>query len=76
MNNQRRKQIADLEAKLEQIKEALEVIYDEEQEALENVPEKFQETDRHYEAQEKADILDEVAQEIEALIERLQEAAE
>lgn len=46
MNADRRKRIAALTAELERIKEDIEALRDEEQEAFDNLPENFQEGER------------------------------
>lgn len=64
MNNLRRKAIKAAIAKLEALqedfnilKEEIENIMDEEQEAMDNVPESLQETDRYYAMEEAVDNL-------------------
>lgn len=66
MNKQRRKELADILAKLEdlenlraEIKERLEDVRNEEQEALDNLPEAFQTGERGEQMQEYIDALDE-----------------
>ena len=66
MNKQRRKELADILAKLEElenlrteIKERLEAVRDEEQESLDNLPEAFRTGERGEQMQEYIDALDE-----------------
>ena len=66
MNKQRRKELADILAKLEElenlrseIKERLETVRAEEEEALDNLPESLQDSERGQQMQEYIDTLDE-----------------
>ncbi len=58
MNRIRRKQISQLMEQLEALKDELESIQQEEQEAFDNIPEAFCETDRYTQAEEAVENLD------------------
>ena len=88
MNKDRRKQIAsaideirDLETRIAAVRENVEHIRDEEQEAFDNIPESLQEGDRGQAMQSAIDYLDCAVSDldcidIESLIENLESAAE
>lgn len=67
MNNQRRKSIKEVIAKINTIKDLVQNIYDEEQEAYENMPENLRESERAMDSEEAQENL-------EAVIEVLDEA--
>jgi len=58
MNRIRRKKISELMEQLEVLKDELETIQQEEQEAFDNIPEAFMDTDRYSEAEEAVENLD------------------
>lgn len=74
MNAIRRKKISLLVEALEELKGELEAVRDEEQEAFDNIPEAFQETDRYADAEEKLDYLDSAFGGLEEVIDNLIEA--
>lgn len=88
MNNQRRKDIAaivaklaDLDALKSEIQEMVETVRDEEQEYYDNMPEGLQQSDRGYKAEEAASQLDNVCSmfddlDIDYMISDLESAAE
>jgi hypothetical protein len=74
MNKQRRKELAAILSKLEElenlrseIKERLEAVRDEEQEALDNLPESLQESERGEQMQEYIDAMENVTGELDLL---------
>ena len=85
MNTIRRKELADIVAMLEKLdalreecREQLAAVLDEEQEALDNLPESLQESERGEQMQEYVDIMKNVTGEldlfdIEDLVDQLQE---
>ena len=74
MNNLRRRKIDRISEQLQALKDQLEEILQEEQEAFDNIPEAFQETDRYTEAEEKLDYLDTAFGGLEDVIDSLTEA--
>jgi phage shock protein A len=71
MNNERRKRIADVVSKLEEAKEELDSLRDEEQEAYDNTPESLQESDRGYAMQEAIDNLESACNSVEEAVDTL-----
>ena len=74
MNKVRRKDLAKIVAKLEaldalraEIQEDLETVLDEEQEALDNMPESFQDGEKGQQMQEYIDAMEDVMSELENL---------
>ena len=74
MNKARRKELAQIVAKLEElealhleIKEELEAVRDEEQEALDNLPESLQESERGEQMQEYIDAMESALDDLEQL---------
>jgi hypothetical protein len=76
MNKQRRAEIEKIQAAIFDIKEQLEVIRQEEQDAFDNLPESIQGGERGDRAQEAIDALDEALARLEEADEHLQEAAQ
>lgn len=76
MNKARRKWLEDVIANLESQKEELEGIQSEEQEAVDNMPESLQETERYEIMSENADDLDSAVSDLEDIISNLQEVLE
>ena len=74
MNNPRRRKIDKISEQLQALKDQLEELLQEEQEALDNIPEAFQDTDRYMEAEEKLDYLDTAFGGLEEVIDNLTEA--
>ncbi len=89
MNNKRRKNIAEIISKLNSLSEEvenilsdIEIVKDEEEECLENIPENLQESERYNQVEEAADNLNtafdvcqDVVGNIEEIISTLEEAA-
>lgn len=73
MNRTRRKEIATIAHNISEAESALRSLADEEQEALDNMPENLQGSDRYSAAEEAVDILNEVSDELESLASRLEE---
>lgn len=59
MNKERRKRLAEAFEKIGEVKEILESVKDEEQEAYDNLPENFQNGERGEEMQNYIDMIDE-----------------
>ena len=76
MNNVRRKKINKLYEQLEEIKAALEELQEEEQEALDNIPESLWETDRYTAIEEANENLEGAVNAFEELLEYLEEAVQ
>jgi uncharacterized coiled-coil DUF342 family protein len=76
MNKDRRARIQALINKLEDIKEDIDFIKDEEQEYYDNMPENFQMGEKGDKAQEAIDNLDYAYSSIEEVVEYLEEALE
>lgn len=77
MNKQRRKALEKIIGKLEELKEEIETIQEEEQEAYDNIPESLNDTDRANQMYENIDALEEVASNIQDYgIDALQEILE
>ena len=76
MNKERRKQIDGMIAKLENIKEHISYILDDEQNACDNMPESIQYSERGYNMQEAIDNLDDAIGNIVDAIDNLYEAIE
>ena len=74
MNNPRRRKIDKISAQLQDLKDQLEELLQEEQEAFDNIPEAFQDTDRYMEAEEKLDYLDTAFGGLQEVIDNLTEA--
>ena len=76
MNKERRKQIDGMIAKLDNIKEHISDILDDEQNAFDNMPESIQYSERGYNMQEAIDNLDDSIGNIVDAIDNLYEAIE
>lgn len=74
MNNLRRKALQRVYKTLEEAKEELETICNEEQEAFDNIPESFEGTDRYEAAENTVDNLDYAYSGLEEVLECLDEA--
>ena len=72
MNKARRKKIADLRTSLETLKENLDLIRDEEQEAFEAMPESIQGSEKGTDMEEGLESLSDVFDELESVIDRLE----
>ncbi len=75
MNAQRRKAIAALQSKLEDLAGEVTAIAEEEREYYDNMPEAFQQGEKGDAAESAASTLEEVAGELENLVSQLDDAA-
>lgn len=73
MNNTRRKSIQNVISRIEELKEDLETILDDEQEYLDNMPENLQESSRAEAAQEAIDNMEMVVNSLDECIDTLNE---
>lgn len=74
MNNVRRKALQKIYAAIEEAKEELELIFDEEQEAFENIPENLEGSERYEAAENAVDNLDSAFSGLDEVLEYLEEA--
>jgi len=74
MNNTRRKSLTDIKTHLEDIKGEIDVLMEEEEEYLENMPEPFQEAERGQTAQSAIDNLENASSSIDEVTEYIDEA--
>lgn len=75
MNNDRRTRIAEAQEEFRNLSARIEEIAEEEREALESLPENFQETDRGERMEQAADALDEVVGQIDEAVDALDDVA-
>ena len=73
MNKERRKRIDDIIAQLNDIKEDIEMLRDEEQEAYDNMPESIQESDRGEAMTRAVDLMESAYSWIEDAVSELEE---
>ena len=76
MNKERRKQIADIIATLNDLKDDLQTLLDEETDYKENIPENLQMSERYEKADEACSALDDALSNIDDAIDNLQTAQE
>ena len=76
MNNARRKEIEKITAELESIKERIEALQEEEQDAFDNLPESIQYGERGDKMQSAIDNLGDAADNIQDCLDNLNEAME
>lgn len=76
MNNLRRKAIQGIYDRLDEIRADLECIQEEEQEALDNIPESLQGTERYELSENAVENLNNAVSGLEEILEYLEEAAE
>jgi len=76
MNNQRRKQLAEVIRSIEDARNLLETIKDEEQEAYDNMPESLQEGEKGSAMSEKIDSMESVFDDLERAVDSLNEVIE
>jgi len=74
MNKVRRKQLDDLITKLEEFKEELEVLQEEEKEYRDNIPENLQNSTRYEKADEACDALGNAVSSLEEAVEYITES--
>ena len=71
MNNERRKQVGKIVAKLHEALSMLETVAEAEREAFDNMPESFQNSERGEAASTAADTLDEARDNVQSTIDEL-----
>lgn len=76
MNDERRKELKKAAALIEEAKDIIESAASDERDYFDNMPESLQQSDRGTRAEEVADDLDEVASDLEGLIDRINDAQE
>lgn len=76
MNNNRRKQISAISEQLENLKEAIEALRDEEQECFDNLPESLQGGERGETMEAAIEALDYAADDLQDCLDHLYEAVE
>ena len=76
MKNVRRKRIINLSDKLSELKEELEIIAEEEQEYIDNIPENLQNSERYERADEALSNLNDASDTLDEVIESLLQASE
>lgn len=74
MNNKRRKQISNIIKTLEESKDDITSVMEEEQEALDNMPEGFISGERGEKCQTAIDLLDDAINSLDEVIDSLEEA--
>lgn len=74
MNNIRRKALQKIYAAIEEAKEDLEMVFDEEQEAFDNIPENLEGSERYEKAEMAVDNLETAMSELEEVLECIEEA--
>lgn len=74
MNNQRRKQLDEVIAKIEEATSLLETLRDEEQESFDNMPEGLQQGDRGQATEASASALDEAVNALDEVLSQIKEA--
>ena len=74
MNKVRRKQLADIRAKIEELQDLLEEVRDEEQEAFDNLPESLQSSERGQAMENAIYYMDEAAGQLADAYDSLEEA--
>lgn len=73
MNKQRRQELNDIISELDDLKDRLNSVMEEEQEAYDNMPESLQDSERGEEMQFNVDMLDSIVTDIECVIENINE---
>jgi histidinol dehydrogenase len=73
MNDERRKSIKSAVTLLQQVKEIIEVVLEEEEEALDNIPESFQSTERYAQSEASIDVLETAKDSIDESISELED---
>lgn len=76
MNNKRRKQISEVLGTLDYLRETIEDIHAEEEEAFENLPESLEGSDRYDAMEEAVSNLEDAVDLVDELIEALENAKE
>ena len=76
VNNQRRKKINTIIEKISYIKDEIEIIYEEEQDCMSNIPENLQGSDRYIQSEDACDIMSECIENLDDIISILEEVIE
>lgn len=76
MNNRRRKELRGVMSKLVEIKEALDIVFEEEEEYLDNIPENLQGSERCEKAEAAYDNLQDAVSSVEDSISSIEAAME
>lgn len=76
MNAQRRKQLAEAVAKLEEARTLIEIVRDEEQDAFDNMPEGLQTGERGEKMESAISRMEDVLNDLESAVDGLNEASE
>ena len=76
MNKVRRKKLDELYGKIEELRQDLEAIFDEETEARDNIPESLMETDRYQVADEACDNLEYALDNMQEALDSIESAME
>lgn len=76
MNKQRRNQLAEFISKIEEAKETLEILKDEEEEYRDNIPENLMTSEKYERAETAVLNMEEAVQVLEDVIDQIQEAME
>ena len=71
MNKERRKRLAAAVSKLEEVKESMEALCEEEQDAYDNLPESLQDSERGEQMSDCIDALGEAVSDLEGIIDTL-----
>lgn len=76
MNANRRKQLAEAIAKIEEARTLIEIVRDEEQDAFENMPEGLQSSERGEKMETAVSRMEDSLSELDCIVEALNEASE
>lgn len=76
MNANRRKQLADAIAKIEEARTLIEIVRDEEQDAFENMPEGIQSSERGEKMETAISRMEDSLSELDCIVDALNEASE
>lgn len=76
MNKARRAELNRIINAIQELKNDLEVVHDEEEDAMDNMPESLQDSDRYYAMEEAVDSMDDALDELDEVIEFLESAME
>ena len=76
MNKPRRKELQAIYELISEARERLEIVKDEEEEYMDNMPENLQGSERYERAEEIVDNLDEAIDELDNILETIEEAGE
>lgn len=76
MNNTRRKVLANLKERIEEIRDELEAVLYEEQDYLDNIPENLQGSERYEKSEEAVSAMEEVVSSLEEVADNIDSAIE